>query len=86
MCTFTPLPCNRTRLPLTQLGCVPAFLLCSPNAGSLQFEGINAGGDNYSSGFGVISDPYTVDMEVTGEAAAHETGNSYKGAATCAVR
>lgn len=33
--------------------------------GSLQFEGINAGGDNYSSGFGVIAEPYTVDMEIT---------------------
>ncbi|KIZ03312.1 putative protein phosphatase 2C 45 [Monoraphidium neglectum] len=33
--------------------------------GSLQFEGINAGGDNYSSGFGVIAYPYTVDLELT---------------------
>ncbi|KAI8477473.1 MAG: phosphatase 2C-like domain-containing protein [Monoraphidium minutum] len=33
--------------------------------GSLQFEGINAGGDNYSSGFGVISAPYTADVEIT---------------------
>jgi protein phosphatase 1K len=27
--------------------------------GSLQFEGITAGGDGYSSGFGLVATPYT---------------------------
>mmetsp|Transcript_8575 Transcript_8575/g.24626 ORF Transcript_8575/g.24626 Transcript_8575/m.24626 type:complete len:350 (+) Transcript_8575:295-1344(+) len=33
--------------------------------GSLQFEGIVEGGDGYSSGFGLIAEPYTVLTELT---------------------
>jgi protein phosphatase 1K len=33
--------------------------------GSLQFEGVRAGSDGYSSGFGVISEPDTVLTELT---------------------
>lgn len=33
--------------------------------GSLQFEGVNAGGDNYSSGFGVVAEPFATDIELT---------------------
>eukprot|EP00798_Chlamydomonas_sp_ICE-L_P023587 gene23587-9115_t len=35
--------------------------------GSLQFEGITAGGDGYSSGFGLIAVPYTALTPLTGE-------------------
>mmetsp|Transcript_17262 Transcript_17262/g.43839 ORF Transcript_17262/g.43839 Transcript_17262/m.43839 type:complete len:346 (-) Transcript_17262:115-1152(-) len=35
--------------------------------GSLQFEGITDGGDNYSSGFGLIAEPYTQLTELTPE-------------------
>jgi hypothetical protein len=34
--------------------------------GSLQFEGIAAGGDGYGSGFGVIAEPYTTVNTLTG--------------------
>lgn len=34
--------------------------------GSLQFEGVAAGGDGYSSGFGLIAQPYTTLSELTG--------------------
>jgi serine/threonine protein phosphatase PrpC len=38
--------------------------------GSLQFEGVGAGGfNNYSSGFGLVAEPYTVDVELTGACA-----------------
>ncbi len=33
--------------------------------GSLQFEGVRAGGDGYSSGFGVVSEPDTTITELT---------------------
>jgi protein phosphatase 1K len=33
--------------------------------GSLQFEGIRAGGDGYGSGFGVICEPYTTQTPLT---------------------
>jgi len=35
--------------------------------GSLQFEGITDGGDGYSSGFGLIAEPYTTLTELTEE-------------------
>ncbi|KAK9828457.1 hypothetical protein WJX72_000107 [[Myrmecia] bisecta] len=35
--------------------------------GSLQFEGVRAGGDGYSSGFGVIAEPYTTLTDLTPE-------------------
>ena len=35
--------------------------------GSLQFEGVRAGGDGYSSGFGVVAEPDTTLTELTGE-------------------
>ena len=34
--------------------------------GSLQFEGVQAGSDGYSTGFGVIATPYTALTELTG--------------------
>jgi protein phosphatase 1K len=34
--------------------------------GSLQFEGVRAGGDGYSSGFGVVAEPDTTLTELTG--------------------
>lgn len=34
--------------------------------GSLQFEGVRAGGDGYSSGFGVVSEPETTLTDLTG--------------------
>lgn len=34
--------------------------------GSLQFEGVRAGGDGYSSGFGVVSEPDTTLTDLTG--------------------
>ena len=34
--------------------------------GSLQFEGIRAGGDGYGSGFGLIAEPYTTVNTLTG--------------------
>ncbi len=34
--------------------------------GSLQFEGVRAGGDGYSSGFGVVSEPDTTLIDLTG--------------------
>lgn len=35
--------------------------------GSLQFEGITAGGDGYGSGFGLVAEPYTTLTALTGE-------------------
>lgn len=35
--------------------------------GSLQFEGVAAGSDGYSSGFGLIAEPYTTLQALTGE-------------------
>lgn len=35
--------------------------------GSLQFEGVAAGSDGYSSGFGLIAEPYTTLTPLTGE-------------------
>jgi len=35
--------------------------------GSLKFEGVNAGGDGYSSGFGLIAEPYTTLTPLTAE-------------------
>ena len=34
--------------------------------GSLQFEGVAAGSDGYSSGFGLVAQPYTTLTELTG--------------------
>ena len=34
--------------------------------GSLKFEGVNAGGDGYSSGFGLIAEPFTTLTPLTG--------------------
>lgn len=39
--------------------------------GSLQFEGITAGGDGYSSGFGLIATPYTTLGPLTGKGRRH---------------
>ena len=33
--------------------------------GSLQFEGVRAGGDGYSSGFGLVSEPDTTLIDLT---------------------
>lgn len=38
----------------------------SPPQSSLQFEGMPAGSDGYSSGFGVIAEPYTQLTPLTG--------------------
>lgn len=34
--------------------------------GSLRFEGVTAGGDGYSSGFGLVAVPYTTLTPLTG--------------------
>ena len=39
--------------------------------GSLQFEGVRAGGDGYSSGFGVVSEPDTTLIDITGAPCSH---------------
>lgn len=34
-------------------------MCCCSVQGSLQFEGVAAGSDGYSSGFGLVAEPYT---------------------------
>ena len=46
--------------------------------GSLQFEGVRAGGDGYSSGFGVVAEPDTSLVDLSGTVAASHSKVDYE--------